>query len=154
MTPKAHAVVLDTDPPDLSEQARRIQAELARALGAGSLAAECVPPLDIFETDHTIEVVLDLPGVQASDVRIVVKGSVLLIAGIKAPRRQRGEASFHLLERGYGRFARSVQFNKPCDPSRATARISRGEVRVTVPRLSERRGKMFDIPLFADSPTA
>ena len=35
-------------------------------------------------------------------------GQTLLIAGNKAPRRTRPDASFHLVERGYGRFARVV----------------------------------------------
>jgi hypothetical protein len=37
-----------------------------------------------------------------------------LIAGQKMPRRS-GDASFHLVERGYGRFARVVRLTTACD---------------------------------------
>lgn len=147
MAPQAHSVMLETDPPELAEQARRIQGELSRALGTGPLTGEYVPPLDIFESDQAIELVVDLPGVDPSALQIVSKGGLLLVAGIKTPRRPRGDSSFHLLERGYGRFARTVRFSRACDPSRATARLAGGELRISVPRVVERRGGLITIPL-------
>jgi HSP20 family protein len=51
---------------------------------------------------------VDLPGVDPRPSRDR-KGDSVLIAGEKAARRARGESSFHLVERGYGRFARVVR---------------------------------------------
>ena len=58
----------------------------------------------------------------AAAVRIVAKNQTVLIVGHKSPRRTRQEATFHLVERGYGRFARAVRLSAACDTSRATAR--------------------------------
>lgn len=153
MTQKVH-VLLESDPPDLASEARRIHTEIARALGAAALTGEYAPPLDVFETDHTLEVLVDLPGVDASALRIVARGHALLIAGIKIPRRPRGEASFHLVERAFGRFSRTVVFHQPCDMSRASARLGGGEVRISIPRLADRRGELIDIPLSSGSSVA
>ena len=68
-----------------------------------SLTGECSPPIDVYETDDALEIVVDLPGVDRDAVRVVAKGDAVLIAGEKAPRRGRGDSSFHLVERGFGR---------------------------------------------------
>jgi len=90
----------------------------------------------------------------ADSVRVVAKGPTVLIAGHKRPRRTRAESSFHLVERGYGRFARAVQVSAACDTSRARATLSNGELRISIPRLVERRGRVISIAIDADKPVA
>ena len=34
--------------------------ELGRVFGSDSLAGECVPPIDVYETDDTLEIAVDL----------------------------------------------------------------------------------------------
>ena len=103
--------------------------------------------MDVYETDETIEIVLDLPGADAAAVRLVSRGDSLLIAGEKARRRTRGDSRFHLVERGYGRFARVVHFGRPCDTARANATLADGELRITVPKIVERRGVSIPITI-------
>jgi len=135
---------------DFSEDLHRIFKELEELPGADPLVGECAPPLDLRETDEALEITMDLPGVAASSIRIVARGGALLIAGRKAPRQWQGDASFHLLERAYGRFARTLRLPAPCDVSRARAVLRGGELRVTVPRVTERRGRV--IPVRVDAP--
>ena len=114
-------------------------------------AAECSPPLDVIETDSAIEVTVDLPGVPAAAVRIVVARNVLLVAGQKDPPAcdHRGEAAFHLAERGFGRFARAVRLDGAFDAGRASATLTQGELRLTLPRVEDRRGREIRIPIRA-----
>ena len=90
---------------------------------------------------------MDLPGVDPAAVRVVGKGDSVLIAGEKAARRGRGESSFHLVERGYGRFARVVRLARACDTSKARATLIDGELRVSVPKIAERRDKADHHPV-------
>jgi HSP20 family molecular chaperone IbpA len=72
----------------------------------------------------------------------------VLVAGEKATRRGHGgDSSFHLVERGFGRFARSVRLGRACDVSRARATFSAGELRITVPKIGDRRGQTFRIEI-------
>jgi HSP20 family protein len=147
---RIHAVVLPSEGAEFSsfaDEVRRIFMELGRSYGAESLAGECSPPLDVYETDDAIHVAVDLPGVAPAAVRVLAKGNALLIAGEKAPRRGGGDSSFHLVERGFGRFARAVRLAATCDTSRATAVIERGELRVVVPKVPERRGRAMLVPV-------
>ncbi len=142
-----HAIALPSEIGDFADEVRRIFVELGRAFGSESLAGECSPVLDVYETEDALEVVVDLPGMDASGVRIVAKGASLLVAGDKAPRRVRGESSFHLVERGYGRFARVVRISRACDTSRARATLRDGELRITVPKIAERRGRAVAVQI-------
>jgi HSP20 family protein len=144
MRSRVHAVVL----PEIGEFAddvRQIFRELGRGHAFDTLAGECTPPLDIYETDEALEIAMDLPGVDPTAVRIVVKGNAILVAGEKAPRRGRGDSSFHLVERGFGRFTRTARLSAPCDAARARATLANGELRITLPKIADRRGQSIPI---------
>jgi HSP20 family protein len=130
---------------EFREDVRRIFQELEQTSGEPGLTGAYTPALDIFDSDSTVEVVLDLPGVAPASVRVVARGQTVLVAGEKAPRRVRGESSFHLVERGYGRFARAIRLASPCDASRATAVLTGGELRISIPKVDDRRGRSIPI---------
>ena len=143
-------MLLPSEVGEFADEVRRIFLELGRTFGAESLAGECSPAIDVFETDETIEVTVDLPGIAPSTVRLLMKADTLLIAGEKTARRGQRESSFHLVERDFGRFARTVRLGRPCDASRARAQCSNGELRITVPKIAERRGRTLQIEVMAN----
>jgi HSP20 family protein len=149
---RIHAVAFPSEIGDFSDEVRRVFLELGRVFGADSLAGECAPAIDVYETDDTIEIAVDLPGVDLAAVRVLTKGDAVLIAGEKPPRRARGESSFHLVERGYGRFARAVRVVRACDMSRASATLVEGELRVSLPKIGERRGRAIPITVGPPAP--
>jgi HSP20 family protein len=148
MRSRVHAIVLPSEAlGDFADEVRDIFSQVGRGPSLDTLSGECTPPIDVYETDAAVEISMDLPGVDPASVRIVVKAGTVLIAGDKAPRRGRGDSSFHLVERGFGRFARTVRIATPCDASRARAALDRGELRVTLPKVPERRGRAIHVPL-------
>jgi HSP20 family protein len=133
---------------DFADEVRRVFLELGRVFGGGdALAGECVPTLDVYETDDALELAVDVPGVSADAVRVLSKGDTILIVGEKAPRRTRRDATFHLVERGYGRFARVVRLAHACDMSNARGTITDGELRISIPKIAERRGRTISVPI-------
>ena len=145
MRPRLHALAIPSELGDFSDEVRRVYHELGRAFGSESLAGECAPALDVYETDDTLEITVDLPGVDASAIRVIAKGDGVLVAGEKSARRTRGESSFHLVERGYGRFARVIRLGRACDTAQAKATLTGGELRVSIPKISDRRGRSVPI---------
>jgi HSP20 family molecular chaperone IbpA len=77
------------------------------------------------------------------------KSGVVIIAGEKERPdfTKRGPASFHLVERDFGRFVRAVRLNVAIDAAKARARLTSGELRVVLPRLKERRGNGLLVPI-------
>src|SRR5215831_15068771 len=97
MRSRIHAIAVPSEVGDFSEEVRRLFLELGRVFGSDSLAGECSPAVDVYETDDSLEITVDLPGVDRSAVRVLSKCDSILIAGEKAARRARGDSTFHLV---------------------------------------------------------
>ncbi|MDR1989467.1 MAG: Hsp20/alpha crystallin family protein [Acidobacteriaceae bacterium] len=154
MRSRIHAIVLPSETSDFATELPEVFLELGREADAIGMAGECAPPLDVFETDEAVEIAMDLPGVPKEAVRIVAKGTMVLIAGEKMPRRGQGYSSFHLVERGYGRFARTVRVSSACDVAQARAALTNGELRLTIPKRTDRRNQPIHIPIAGERPVA
>ena len=147
MRTRVHAIAIPLEIGEFADDIRQAFLELGRLAGTSSVAGECAPPIDVYETDEALEVVVDLPGVEPAAVRVVAKGDSLLVVGDKAPRRAQGESSFHLVERGYGRFARVVRLGQACNLAAAGARFAAGELQISVPKIADRRGRAIPITI-------
>ncbi len=141
------SVLLSGELGELADDVRRIFQELGQVGHAGA-AGDCVPPLDVLETDGAVQILMDLPGVPVASVRVLLKGDVVLVAGEKwAESTAREPGAYHLVERGSGRFARAVRISGAFDGAKVSAILSAGELRITLPKLVERRGKAFEVPV-------
>jgi HSP20 family protein len=133
---------------DLTDDVRRLFQELGASSARGHAGGDCQPPLDVLETDEAVEILLDLPGVAPESVRVLLKGAVVLIAGekwVQGPAA--GGGGYHLVERASGRFARAVRVSGAFDGSGVSATLADGELRVTLPKLADRRGRGVAVPV-------
>jgi HSP20 family protein len=138
------------DAPDLSSEVRRLFDELAqqRPERRPFVSGECAPVLDVLETERTVEIVVDLPGMSADALRVVIKGGVVLIVGEKERAEPaRTPTSYHLVERDFGRFARAVRLQAAVDAGEARAVLRLGELRVILPKIADRRGREIRVPV-------
>ena len=103
------------------------------------------PPIDVVEHDDRVEITVDLPGVSAESIRVVVSRSTVVIAGRKHARACSERVAFHLAERRFGRFARAIGLTGAFDAGRGNASLAAGELRVVLPRIEERRGRDIHI---------
>jgi HSP20 family protein len=111
--------------------------------------AECPVALDVVETSAAVEIILDVVGVQADAVQVVIARDTLVITGVKRPTacQHHDEATFHVAERVFGRFARAVRLSGAFDVARSDATLRAGELRVRLPRIEDRRGREHRIPI-------
>lgn len=143
-------MLVSADVGDLSLEVRRLFEDLAkrRPDRRHMVSGECLPLLDVFETERTIDVVLDVPGITIESIRIMIKGGIVLVAGEKERLdRQDGPASFHLVERDFGRFARAVRLHVAIDAAHARAWLKDGELRILLPKIPDRRGREIMVPI-------
>lgn len=141
---------------ELSDEVRRVFEDLDRAHGEASRPASGLhtPALDVVETDASIEVFVDVPGLAAADLRVLFKEGCLVVAGEKLAQEACAPdvESFHLVERSFGRFARVVRLNAAIDGARCRAVLVNGELRVSLPRLDDRRGRAIPVAIDEGSP--
>ena len=58
------------------------------------------PSLDLAETDSTVEVRLDAPGMEAKDINVQVNGNLLTISGQRNEEREEKGKTYHRVEHG------------------------------------------------------
>jgi HSP20 family molecular chaperone IbpA len=91
------------------------------------------PAVDIRENKDAFIIEMDLPGVKAEDVRVLVEGQILAVEG----QRQLGpcdEVTTHLCERPDGRFVRTFEFDGSIENRKIESRWHEGVLTVTVPK--------------------
>lgn len=142
---------------ELGDDIRELFDDLTRSLGSDPTAysGQCRPLVDVFETDVAVELVVDTSGVPSNALRVLFRNGVIIVAGEKAAVATVPEATYHLVERDFGRFARAVRLTGAFDVGRASATLRQGQLTVILPKLIERRGRAHRVPVTAsDSPTA
>lgn len=133
---------------DMGDELRRLLDLVEAKAETTGIASECTPPLDVVESAGAIEIVVDLPGVDRQTLQVAFSQGTVLVAGTKhASVCSHSDAAFHLAERSFGRFARAVRVSGAVDAGRAQATLTAGELRITFPRLAERRGSQITIPV-------
>jgi len=110
-----------------------LQESFVRPGGMGQTAQTALP-LDISENENEFVVKASLPGVKPEDVQITVHGDTLTIRGeSKAEEEKKGE-QWHLRERRFGSFQRSVALSTPVNSDRANAHYEHGVLTLTLPK--------------------
>ncbi len=96
-----------TEACELLDRAERLQRQFFHPVRA-STRGGWEPPVDVFESEHALWVIVALPGVAAEDVQLIIDGNELIVTGQRAlPREARG-AAIHRLELPAGRFERRI----------------------------------------------
>jgi HSP20 family molecular chaperone IbpA len=66
------------------------------------------PPVDLFETERELQILVALPGVEPERLTVVIDGgSVVVVGDRRVPPRARG-AAVHRIEIPFGRFERRI----------------------------------------------
>jgi HSP20 family protein len=87
----------------------------------------------------------EVPGMEAKDINISVTGEVLTIKGEKKSEREEKEENYHLVERSYGSFSRSLALPAAVDLDKIEAKYDKGVLTVTCPKKEEVKPKPIEI---------
>jgi HSP20 family protein len=107
------------------------------------------PNLDVSETDNALEVTVDLPGVDEKGVDVTLSDKVLTIKGEHKHERDEKKQGYHLVERSYGSFARSISVPFEVDTDTVKASFSKGVLKVTLPKPATAKAKARRIEVSA-----
>jgi HSP20 family protein len=131
----------------LRERVGRLFAALSEAVGEVPEGAPGAwwPAVDVCETAEAVVVRVELPGVAAGDIEVVLAAGALRVAGAKKSRAPRGRVTHLCSERAYGKFSRTVPLRRPVRTRGAQAALEDGLLTVTLPKLDDRRGAEFKI---------
>jgi len=95
--------------------------------------------LNVSETQDEYIVEAVLPGLRPEDVDITIQDNVLTIRGETRKEQQSGskQANFHVMERRYGRFSRSVSLPSVVKVDEVRATLENGILHLEIPKAEE-----------------
>jgi HSP20 family protein len=102
-------------------------------------------PLDVRETPDDFVVTASLPGVRPEDIQITVHGDSVTISGEVKGEQEKDEGNWHIRERRYGMFRRSLTLGTPIDPEKAQSRFENGVLTLTLPKAEQAKPKQIKV---------
>jgi HSP20 family protein len=104
------------------------------------------PNVDILDDGEKVRVLIELPGIEAEDVTLTIRGRVLTARGSKSGRiRSREGIRFFCMERYFGSFVKSVTLPRPVNTHRAVTMLKDGVLEIVFPRVPDQREKELAI---------
>ncbi|WP_420641391.1 Hsp20/alpha crystallin family protein [Candidatus Leptofilum sp.] len=101
--------------------------------------------LDVAETEDNYLVKATVPGVNVEDIEITLEDDVLLLKGEIQREEEVEEAKYHLRERRYGRFSRSIRFPMAVNRDAIEATYTNGILSLNVPKAEAVKPKRITI---------
>ena len=109
------------------------------------LGGEWVPPLDVSETKNDLIVKAELPGIDPKEVEVTIANGVLTIKGEKKQEKEEKGENYHLMERSYGAFSRSIRLPSDVDEGKIKATYKDGILKVVLPKSEKAKEKTVKI---------
>ena len=90
------------------------------------------PAIDVVTKDSDLVIRAELPGVKQEDVDITLENNVLTVSGERKAEQEEERGGYHVRERRYGSFSRSLALPEGLDESKIHARYDNGVLEVIV----------------------
>lgn len=90
---------------------------------------------EVEEMDKEIIMRLEVPGMEKEDFSITVEGNTLYLSGEKRYERETRNSTYHVMERAYGAFQRTIPLPHSIDADRAQASYKNGVLSIRMPKV-------------------
>jgi HSP20 family protein len=131
----------------LQREVDRLFDDFARSTLAMAGNASLMPSMDITETEKEFVITAELPGLERKDVEISLEDNVLTIRGEKKSETKPDDKNknVHVSERSYGVFYRVLELPTKVDPSSVQATMSKGVLKITIPKPARPESKKIEV---------
>lgn len=136
----------------LQREMNRVFEDAFSGFGAPAIGGTIASPrLDISESDNELRIRAELPGVSENDIQVELADDVLTIRGEKKSESEStdDQESYHMIERSFGSFARSIRLPFAVNPDQVQASFKNGVLTITIPK-SAAQQKAHRIQVQAD----
>ena len=143
------AVVTRWDPfRDLAALQNRMNRLFEEQYGGGReelTTGAFVPPVDIYEDEHGVQLKLEVPGIDEKDLDIKVENNVLTVTGERKLEKEEKEENFHRVERRYGSFTRSFTLPNTINTEDIQADYTNGVLKIRLAKRAEAKPKQIKV---------
>ncbi len=103
------------------------------------------PMVDVHETNDSIRLVADLPGVKQEEIQVSIEGDTLTLKGERKRDADVKEDQYYRVERSYGTFQRNILLPSVVDPNKVKATYRDGVLEILLPKKEEAKPKEIKI---------
>ena len=104
---------------------------------------ELVPSMDMTSDEKAYTLRVEVPGVEADDVKLTVRDNAIIVSGEK--KRESEDKHHHVTERVFGSFQRVVGLPEDADVEGISAAHKNGVLSVTIPRKATQQVRTIEI---------
>ena len=123
-----------------------VHRELDRVFDNGSTGSGWRPlATDVIETTDEVRVVMEVPGMDASQLDLTIDNNVLRISGEKRAVQTDEGTAWRLTERRYGRFERSFVLPRDVRSDNVEASYENGVLTVVLPKREEAKPRRVEV---------
>jgi HSP20 family protein len=112
-----------------------------------SLTGAFVPPVDVYEDENSIQVRMEVPGIEEKDIDIRLENNVLTVRGERKLEKEEKEENFHRIERRYGSFTRSFTLPATVNSEDVSADYDKGVLKIRLAKRAEAKPKQIKVNL-------
>ena len=123
----------------------RIWDRFSKEHSYSTLEQEWYPALNLAETPDSLFAELEAPGINPEDIDISVTGEMLTFKGEKKQQADGKKKHYHLEERVYGKFSRSVRLPVMVDPDQVEAHYKDGILLITMGKIEAVKSKRIEV---------
>jgi HSP20 family protein len=104
------------------------------------------PRVDIVEEEHEFKIHADVPGVDKSNIKVMVEDGLLTISGEKKEeKKEHKKGNYAYYERSFGSFSRSFNLPDHVDGSTIKAQYKDGVLEVTLQKTEVAKPKAVEV---------
>ncbi len=111
----------------------------------GLVSGAWTPAVDIYETENSLVVTAEIPGVSEKDIDVRIENNQLVIKGERKFEKETKEENYHRIERVYGNFYRSFSLPNTVDHDKVKAEYKNGVLKITIAKKEEVKPKQIKI---------
>ena len=120
--------------------------DLNRFFNTEATPTAFVPPADVLVDDDGVTVYMDVPGVGNDRLEIELENDMLTIRGERPyPYGDDGARAAGRIERGFGRFERSLRVPRGLDPDSIEASLTDGVLHLRIPKPESLKPRKIEI---------
>ncbi len=113
--------------------------------GEGAWYGGTAPLMDLSENEKTVEVRMDLPGVNPKEIEIKIDRGMLTVSAERSEEKEEKGRKIHRIERRSGMFSRALALPCAVSEDEVAAVYKDGVLTITLPKTEEARVKRIEV---------
>ncbi len=131
----------------LQREMNRLFESLAPTEEGGHNAIAFMPAAEMHETPNTIELRLEIPGMEAKDIDIRVTEQAVAVTGERQSETKTEQSGMTRSEFRYGKFQRVIPLPARVQNDQVKADYKNGVLSLSLPKAEDEKNKVFKVDL-------